>query len=112
MTVPPDSEPSATGGNDPWAAFGYLAAGVMFYGVLGWLLSVWLHHDYWIPIGLLVGMALGVYMVLTRYRYREPVANAGGTTDNFRPASEGPDRGTRPGVERSPDTTDDRGDSE
>jgi ATP synthase protein I len=105
MTVPPGSEPATSGNDDPWAAFGYLAAGVLFYGVVGWLLSLWLHHDYWIPIGLLVGLALGMYMVLARYRYREP---AGGMRDNSRPHSDGPDRGN-PGY---PDTTDDRGDSE
>lgn len=109
MTVPPGSEPSTSGDNDPWAAFGYLAAGVLFYGVLGWLLSVWLHHDYWIPIGILVGMALGMYMVLARYRYREPGDDV---RNNSRPSSDGPDRGTRLTTETPPDTTDDRGDSE
>ena len=107
MTVPPGSEPSTSGENDPWAAFGYLAAGVLFYGVLGWLLSVWLHHDYWIPIGLLVGLALGMYMVLTRYRYRAPTGDAAQAADNSTPRSSKP-----AGRETTPDTTDDRGDSE
>ena len=104
MTVPPGSEPSTNGGNDPWAAFGYLAAGVLFYGVLGWLLSVWLHHDYWIPIGILVGLALGMYLVLTRFRYREPADDA---SDTMRPRSSDP-----AGREQTPDTPDDRGDSQ
>jgi len=59
---------------DPWAAFGYLVAGVAFYGALGWGLSVWLHHDYWIPIGLLVGLGFGMYLVFTRYRIGGPNA--------------------------------------
>jgi F0F1-type ATP synthase assembly protein I len=55
------------GGGDPWAAFGYLVAGVLFYGLLGWLLSIWLHADYWIPIGILVGAGFGMYLVFARY---------------------------------------------
>jgi len=70
------NRPSASGAQppdgDPWAAFGYLVAGVVFYGLLGWGLSVWLHAGYWIPIGLLVGLGLGMYMVFTRYRFRAP----------------------------------------
>ena len=66
-------EPSAQApGGDPWAAFGYLVAGVAFYGLVGWGLSVWLHAEYWIPIGILVGAGFGMYMVFARYRIRTP----------------------------------------
>jgi ATP synthase protein I len=65
------SEPSAPApGGDPWAAFGYLVAGVGFYGLLGWGLSVWLHAEYWIPIGILVGAGFGLYLVFSRYLIR------------------------------------------
>ncbi len=60
------------GGGDPWAAFGYLVAGVLFYGFVGWLLSNWLHADYWIPIGILVGAGFGMYMVFARYSLKAP----------------------------------------
>ncbi|MDQ2838285.1 MAG: hypothetical protein M3Y42_06745 [Actinomycetota bacterium] len=56
------------GGEDPWAAFGYLVAGVLFYGLVGWGLSVWLHAGYWIPVGILVGAGFGMYMAFARYR--------------------------------------------
>ena len=56
------------GGEDPWAAFGYLIAGVLFYGLVGWGLSRWLHAGYWIPIGILVGAGFGMYMAFARYR--------------------------------------------
>jgi Uncharacterized protein conserved in bacteria len=71
MTVPPARKAGSPGGDDPWAAFGYLVAGVLFYGVLGWLLSVWTGQSYWVPIGLLVGLALGMFLVFARYRFRE-----------------------------------------
>jgi hypothetical protein len=66
-------QPSAPApGGDPWAAFGYIVAGVAFYGVIGWGLSVWLHASYWIPIGILVGAGFGMFLVFTRYRFSEP----------------------------------------
>ena len=55
---------------DPWAAFGYLVAGVAFYGVLGWLLGLWLNASYLVPVGIVVGMLFGMYMVFSRYRFR------------------------------------------
>jgi ATP synthase protein I len=63
-------------GGDPWAAFGYLVAGVLFYGGLGWGLSIWLNATYWIPIGILVGAGLGLYLVFSRYRVRETGAGS------------------------------------
>lgn len=83
MNRPPGSDAPAPEG-DPWAAFGYLVAGVAFYGALGWGLSVWLHADYWIPIGILVGIGLGMYMVFARYRFREPAVKTDAAADEAR----------------------------
>lgn len=66
---------------DPWAAFGYLVAGVLFYGVLGWVLSLWLHASYWIPIGILVGAGFGIFMVFSKYRFHGNDAKITDTTD-------------------------------
>ncbi len=62
---------ASQGDQDPWAAFGYLVAGVAFYGVLGWLLGRWLHASYLIPVGIVVGMLFGMYMVFARYRFHD-----------------------------------------
>lgn len=70
MNHPPEPGAPAPGG-DPWAAFGYLVAGVAFYGAIGWGVSVWLHSDLWIPVGILVGAGFGMYMVFARYRIRD-----------------------------------------
>jgi hypothetical protein len=72
MNSPPTPPDVEAPGGDPWAAFGYLVAGVAFYGAIGWALSVWLDATYWIPIGILVGAAFGMYMVFARYRVRPP----------------------------------------
>ena len=50
-------------------------AGVLFYGVIGWVLSLWLHAPYLIPLGILVGAGFGTYMVFNRYRFHNPEAD-------------------------------------
>jgi F0F1-type ATP synthase assembly protein I len=72
MHSPPRPDASEEGGGDPWAAFGYLVAGVLFYGFVGWLLSIWLDADFWIPVGILVGAGFGMYMVFARYSLKAP----------------------------------------
>lgn len=44
-----------------------LIAGPLFYGAVGWVLDQWLHSSWWLPTGLILGMALGVYLVIVRY---------------------------------------------
>ena len=100
MNRPPASGAPAPDG-DPWAAFGYVVAGVAFYGLLGWGLSVWLHADYWIPIGILVGLGLGLYLVFTRYRFRAPDEHG---------ESSPPIEAGKPDPAQRPDS-DDRGDT-
>ena len=87
-------------GGDPWAAFGYLVAGVLFYGAIGWVLSLWLHAAYWIPIGILVGAAFGMYMVFARFRLRP--------TD---PVIAGPDPQEDEAARRTRPASDDRGET-
>jgi ATP synthase protein I len=67
---PKDTSPGEPPEGDPWAAFGYLVAGVGVYGAIGFGLSVWLGGAFWVPVGILVGAAIGMYMVFARYRFR------------------------------------------
>jgi ATP synthase protein I len=76
MTRETSSPEPEEGSGDPWAAFGYLVAGVAVYGLIGWVLARWLHAPYLIPIGILVGAALGLYLVFARYG-RTPKAHSG-----------------------------------
>jgi ATP synthase protein I len=52
---------------DPWHAFGYLVAGVLLYGLLGWGLDRWLGTSFLVGIGILVGAGLGIYMTHRRF---------------------------------------------
>ncbi len=63
MSEPPVTGPPA----DPWVAFGYLVGGAAFYGGLGWVLDRWLDTAFLLPVGLLFGVGLALYLVLKLY---------------------------------------------
>ena len=74
------STPSPTSGSaespsgDPWRAFGYITAGVMVYGLVGWGLDRWLGTWPWL---FLVFFVLGsVAGVLNVYRLFNPRARS------------------------------------
>lgn len=52
---------------DPWIAFGYLVAGVAFYGLLGWLADRWLGTTFLVAVGILLGAGLGLFMTWSRF---------------------------------------------
>ena len=45
----------------------YLIAGVAFYGLLGWLGDHFLGTGFLLPIGIVVGAALGCYVIIRRF---------------------------------------------
>lgn len=45
----------------------YLLSGLLFYGGLGWLADRWLSTTWCLPVGLIIGMILGIYLVVKRY---------------------------------------------
>ena len=59
--------PHGSPGGDPWHAFGYLTAGVLVYGGLGWALDRWLGTSFLVVIGILSGAGLGIYMTFARF---------------------------------------------
>ena len=62
------SQPEEKPKGDPWHAFGYIVAGVAFYGLLGWVADRWLGTRYLVALGILVGAALGIYLTFARFR--------------------------------------------
>lgn len=55
---------------DPWHGFGYLTAGVLFYGGIGFGLDRWLGTNFVVVIGILLGAGLGMYMTHLRFTHR------------------------------------------
>ena len=55
------------GADQGYRALSILIAGLLVYGGLGWLLDRWLGTSWWLPIGLVLGVALGIYLVVVRF---------------------------------------------
>ena len=58
-----------------WSAVSHIAAGIILYGGLGWLLGTWLgHRPLFIAGGLLLGVALALFMLFRKLESlgREP----------------------------------------
>jgi len=53
--------------NAGWSVFGYLISGMAFYGGLGWLIGHWTHIALIFPLGMLVGLGVGVFAVIYKY---------------------------------------------
>jgi ATP synthase protein I len=48
---------------DPWSITGYLVAGMVLYGGLGWLIDRWAGtSNVFAPIGVIFGLAAGLYL--------------------------------------------------
>jgi F0F1-type ATP synthase assembly protein I len=61
-----------TGSNQGWAVISTLLGGFVVWGGIGWLLDRWWETRLMTPIGLIVGMALGIYAVVARAIAEEP----------------------------------------
>ena len=56
-----------SGANGGWEVVGTLIAGVVVWGGIGWLIDLWLDTTYVKAIGVLVGLAAAIYLVLVRF---------------------------------------------
>jgi ATP synthase protein I len=50
-----------------WTVSGYLIAGMLAYGGIGWLIGRAVHVSLLFPIGMLVGLAISVGFIIYRY---------------------------------------------
>ncbi|HUN30736.1 MAG TPA: hypothetical protein VMU95_01850 [Trebonia sp.] len=48
-------------------AFSYIAAGLVAYGGIGWLVAHFTHIEIFLPIGMLVGVAISLWWVVYKY---------------------------------------------
>ncbi len=73
---PPDDEAQArereralntSTADSAWRIIAYLLSGPLFYGGIGYLLDRWLGTGWIVGAGIVVGMALSLYLVWFRY---------------------------------------------
>lgn len=65
----PDGGPKDRGLADAaWSSISYILGGMAVYGGLGWLLDRWTGHStLFLPIGVIVGVALALVLVYFRH---------------------------------------------
>ncbi|WP_207798486.1 AtpZ/AtpI family protein [Klenkia marina] len=68
----PSDESHPSGADVGWGITGTLLSGLVVWGGAGWLLDRWLETRVFVVIGMLLGLASAIYLVVTKY---------GGATD-------------------------------
>lgn len=63
----PRQPANGTGENASWSVFSYLIAGMVAYGAIGWLIGHWTHHPIVFPIGMVVGLAISIGLIIHRF---------------------------------------------
>ena len=64
LRPPPDPQHE----NPGWTVFSYLLSGMILYGAIGWILGRWVVHSALLfPIGMVVGLALAIVLVILRF---------------------------------------------
>jgi hypothetical protein len=53
--------------DDAWRAFAYLLSGPLTFGGIGWLIDAWAGIEWLLPVGIVGGMALSLYLIWFRY---------------------------------------------
>jgi F0F1-type ATP synthase assembly protein I len=76
------------GADTGWAIVGTMLSGMAVWGGVGWLLDWWLDIKVFLPVGIILGMAVSIYMVVVRF-------------GAVPPPSEGQRSGRTPGGRRS-----------
>src|SRR5687768_5468533 len=59
----------------------YLISGVLLYGLLGWLGDHYFGTKFLLPIGIVVGAAFGVYVIIRRFGRVDDAASVTGAKD-------------------------------
>lgn len=44
----------------------YMLGGMLLYGLIGWLIGRWTHQGYLLPVGMVVGLALSIVLIIFR----------------------------------------------
>lgn len=60
------------GTDQGWAVISSMLAALALWGVIGWLLDQWWGTKFALPVGVIIGMALGIYAVVARVDHSQP----------------------------------------
>lgn len=76
------SGPDTTAMDQGMRVLSYLISGVLFYGALGWVGDHFLHTSFLLPVGIVIGAGLGIYLTIKRFQAQEPAptSTTNGTT--------------------------------
>lgn len=70
---PHPAQHDAAADTGAWDIVAYLLSGMLLWGGAGWLIDRWLGFRLFLPIGLLLGTGLALYLIYVRYgRAPEP----------------------------------------
>lgn len=83
-----------SGADTGWAVIGTMLSGMAVWGGAGWLLDRWLDTKVFVPVGILLGVAVAIYMVVVKYGAVPPPSGGQGTgrTPGARPSPPGGDQ--------------------
>ena len=86
----PQARPPSAGANEGWAVMTTLIGGFLVWGGIGWLLDHWWGTRLMTPIGLILGMALGIYAVVAKFGKppADRLPTAGSTTQVTAPRAQ------------------------
>lgn len=56
-----------------WAVTGTLLSGMAVWGGVGWLIDQWLDTRVFFPVGIILGVAVAIYVVVKTYGEPDPV---------------------------------------
>jgi len=61
-----------SGADTGWAVIGTMLSGMAVWGGAGWLLDRWLDTKVFAPVGIILGMAVAIYVVVVKYGAAPP----------------------------------------
>ena len=56
-----------SGADTGWSVIGTMLSGMAVWGGAGWLLDRWLGTRVFFPVGIILGMAVSIYVVVVKY---------------------------------------------
>ena len=68
------------------------------WGGAGWLLDRWLDTKVFVPVGIILGMAVAIYLVVVKYGAVDPPAGKRQSKDQYRSTPDG--RRSRPRTQK------------